>query len=370
MTETDSKLIDLIYAALLGEVSWDVFMDTLANSPGDGKVTLISHDALKNDDYFSHYYRCSKDLIQNYEEYYAGVNPWVPNCVARPEGYAAAGHNIVPRENFINTEYFNDFLVPHDILDGAGISIVKNENRTVMLSVFTDSADPHTTSHIADRLTMLYPHLRRAADYYRRGENQESTLGFGKALFDAVDIGLIVVGEDLRPKTLSDSAISMIRNRKGLSISPVGRLRIDNEAAQKHLGEMLRLGYNGLKTAIYMTENLKLTLVHIVKDRISEFFEGPTAVLLIESVSGTYDLDFFASTFRLTRMENRALKGIVAGKTIDVIAAEASVSRETVRSQIKSLFLKTGVHSQSGLLRLIYTPQSFIRTAPPTQRDG
>src|SRR5690606_27544537 len=104
-------------------------------------------------------------------------------------------------------------------------------NRTVMLSVFSATADQAVTARMAERLAVLYPHLRRAADYYRRGERQESTLGFGKALVDAVDIGLIVVGEDLRPKTISDSAVSMMASGNELSVSPIGRLRINNELA-------------------------------------------------------------------------------------------------------------------------------------------
>lgn len=358
MNETDNELVDLIYSSVIGETSWDTFMRRLADVSGDGRLTLISHDTFKDEDMVGHYYKCDDSLVHEYESYFANVNPWVPQCVVRREGHAATGNDLVPRERFVKSEYFNDFFLPNNILDGAGISIVKNESRTIMLSVLTGDADQDATSRLARRLSFLYPHLRRAADYYRRGERQESSLGFGKAIFDAVDIGLVVVGDGLRPKSISESGMAMISGKNGLSITPVGRLRINDDGAQKLLGDMLMHSYAGPKTATFVVGELKLTLVHIVKDRISRYFEGPTVALLIEPVGGTFDPELFASTFHLTHAEIRALNGIVAGKAVDAIATEAGVSRETIRSQLKSLYLKTGVHSQSGLLRLVYAARS------------
>ena len=55
----------------------------------------------------------------------------------------------------------------------------------------------------------------------------------------------------------------------------------------------------------------------------------------------------------LTAAETRALRGLFSGKSVDVIAADAGLSRETIRSQVKSLYAKANVRSHVELLRLV-----------------
>ena len=57
--------------------------------------------------------------------------------------------------------------------------------------------------------------------------------------------------------------------------------------------------------------------------------------------------------FDLTPAEAKVARGIVAGRTTEELAQDASVSRETIRSQLKSVLGKTGVGRQSDLVRLL-----------------
>jgi DNA-binding CsgD family transcriptional regulator len=59
-----------------------------------------------------------------------------------------------------------------------------------------------------------------------------------------------------------------------------------------------------------------------------------------------------ASAYRLTPAETRVLEAILAGQRPAEIAASASVSTETVRSQLKAIFSKTGTNGQTALVRL------------------
>ena len=131
------ELIDLVYAALLGESSWNTFFDQLLDRRGDGWAVLVSHDARDGEGMFGHYYGCDENLVSDYEGYFAAINPWAPNCVVKSEGQAVIGNDLLPRDRFVQSEFFNDFLVPYDTRDGAGLTIVKNDARSVMLSVLT-----------------------------------------------------------------------------------------------------------------------------------------------------------------------------------------------------------------------------------------
>jgi DNA-binding CsgD family transcriptional regulator len=57
--------------------------------------------------------------------------------------------------------------------------------------------------------------------------------------------------------------------------------------------------------------------------------------------------------FDLTTAEARVARAISVGQSVNTIAAENSVSLETVRSQLKSVMQKTGTHRQSELAALL-----------------
>jgi DNA-binding CsgD family transcriptional regulator len=57
--------------------------------------------------------------------------------------------------------------------------------------------------------------------------------------------------------------------------------------------------------------------------------------------------------FDLTPAEARVAAAIAEGRTVEVIAAAANVSHETVRSQLKAVLGKAGVSRQVDLVQLL-----------------
>jgi DNA-binding CsgD family transcriptional regulator len=57
--------------------------------------------------------------------------------------------------------------------------------------------------------------------------------------------------------------------------------------------------------------------------------------------------------FRLTPAEARIALGISRGETLATIAVVNGISLQTVRTQLKAIFTKTGVHRQAELAILI-----------------
>ena len=62
--------------------------------------------------------------------------------------------------------------------------------------------------------------------------------------------------------------------------------------------------------------------------------------------------DAFRAIYRLTKAECRLLQVLMSGLSPKEAAVEFEVSANTIRSQLKAIYLKTGVHRQADLLRL------------------
>lgn len=351
---SDGELIDLIYAAMLGESSWQTFLDRLSDNAPDGRTILFSHNMSQSDDFLAMASRFEGPELDAYASYFVNVNPWLEFCALRQVGLGIHSDEILPDDELSKTEFYNDYLKPNNIARSIGVTIDKAGHCPLIVSTVTSSADFEMNSAFSEQLTRIAPHLRRASRFYRNGPSRWSGFEIGASLFDAVDTGLIVLGEDRRIRTISNAGQRILEGGELSSMSPTGQFRFINEDAQSVMSAMLRRTYEGQKTVSLPLNGVKLTLLRVVRDQISFYFEGPTVVALMERSTNTppaSSLEQFVENHGLTFAEQRALLGLLDGKSVNQIASDSTLSRETIRSQLKSLFAKTGTHSQKELLR-------------------
>jgi DNA-binding CsgD family transcriptional regulator len=354
--ENDDLLIDLIYSAMLGETSWQTFLDQMSlSSPGSFSV-MFSHDVMRRNGFVGLHSCGDQAAMEAYDEYYYELNPWAPHCAVRQPGISIIGHDIYPQSELMRSEFYCDFLSRLDVKSTAGCTIDKGFERTFLISTMTVDDDPDLIRPIADQFSRLAPHLKRAADFYRREPKLRAVSELGGTLFDAVNIGMVMIGEGSRVKAWSEAAQQIVADTTVLRTSPFGRVTLRHETAQAGLHAMLGRAYDGPKQMTFTDDAVKTTLVHVTKDRLSYYFEGPTVILLLERPGrkGASDLDIFSAAHGLTKSETRALAGILAGKSAAEIARESGLSRETIRSQVKSLYARLDVRSEAELLRLHY----------------
>ncbi len=352
----DDEFIDLVYASLLGETSWQYFLDRLAGTLPDGKSTLFYHDQYKATGALSLTSGLTTKQVNQYDSHFCRINPWMPKASVRKIGIGVTAEQMLPYDRLIKTEFYTDFLVPAGSESAVGVTIVRNEGRSFLLSILTSERETQRTAEAAELLTRLAPHLHRVFKYYQnRSFNRFSKEARGLA-FDAIDVGLIIVGDNSRIKSASETAQRILEEGTCVRTSALGKLHIASHDAESMLQKMLDRTAPEPKFANYIVEDVKVTLIHVQKDRFSFFFEGPTVVVILEpqrNVQRAFDLAEFREIHSLTAAEVRALNGLIGGRSVDEIAAEAGLSRETIRSQIKSLYAKTNAANQVDLIRMV-----------------
>ncbi|KUM24264.1 hypothetical protein AU467_06800 [Mesorhizobium loti] len=348
-------LIDLIYAAVLEEASWSDFLSELSKSIPDGRSLLFYHDAVTGHGTWELNHGLDDATVRNYSDYYCRINPWMAKAAVRKIGLGVVAEQMLSAADFRKTEFYNDFFRPIGEESAVGLTIVREEGRSFLLSTLTSRSDPERNKPVADQLTAMAPHLRRAFRRYRVGTNRSQIAEIGSSIFDAIDVGLLIVGEGAAVKSVSECGSQIIETGNCVCRTPLGRIKICSPEADAMLRRMLDRTFVGPKAWSSVVNAVKLTFIQIRKDRFSAYFEGPTVVVLLEpfNKNRAVNLSHLRSCFGLTAAEAGLARHISSGRKLESIADELGIRYETARNHLKSVFAKTQTHRQSELVALL-----------------
>jgi DNA-binding CsgD family transcriptional regulator len=98
-------------------------------------------------------------------------------------------------------------------------------------------------------------------------------------------------------------------------------------------------------------------VAHVIPVRLSarDVFLRCAAVLAITPVSAPQapPVELVQSLFDLTPAEARVARSLAAGKSVEAIASDSGVSLNTVRTQVRGVFDKTGCNRQVDVVALL-----------------
>jgi len=143
-----------------------------------------------------------------------------------------------------------------------------------------------------------------------------------------------------------------------------GRLRVaDPEAAAKLAIMLDRIQSMGegatpdLPPIIVRTKGRPFAVLRAVglDQNIRRFFTGARALITITPVQASQheNSDLVRQTLSLTPAEGRIAALLTDGTSLEMIASELRITRETVRGHVKAIFAKSGVRRQSELVALL-----------------
>ncbi|MBB4216543.1 DNA-binding CsgD family transcriptional regulator/PAS domain-containing protein [Rhizobium sp. BK212] len=360
--EVSSELIDLIYGSLFGECNWQDFLDRVAQTSPNGKAALHYHDLASPIAHVPYVSGFSRTEVDQFSSHFASVNPWIPRLSVVPVGQGVCGDEIFPRKDLLKSEFYNDWLKGQAGCETSiGVSIIREETRTFVLSTCTSSADPDFNKAAAGRYTILAPHLKRAFDFIRKRDLLAPEKQATQTLLDSIGAGLIYVSEQGRARQWNKSAEAFVEAGFPVHIAPDGRLALQCETSAAVLDFLT--SRKGVQTKPHTAivkgknkANYRITLVRLQSDAFTEFLEGPTVAVIIEPMMTTpfsERRDFLMETYKLTATEMRIASSIASGRSPKEVAVADHISYETVRTHLRNIYSKLGVNSQVGLVALL-----------------
>ena len=361
----DDKLIDSIYGIVFGEARWDTFLTELNGLlPGAG-TSLFYHDAARAEGSSQFHVNMDQAWMDTYTRYYCRLNPWIAGLNGTPVGQGAIGEDFISHADLSRTEFFNDFWHRQEGHGAVGMAILREGSRSFNLSITTTRwTDPDESRACAALLTRIGPHLRRAFIAVEPGGRQKSPSELDGRLFDAIGVGVLLLNSERRLVSASVFGEAALEQGTDVGLSPLGMLHLADRDADESLTRMLRLGAEAERQQTVLTDGRKITLLKLEKSHQPRFFEQPVVAILIEpqqQPAGLSD-EKLRGDFGLTQAEIRVVRALTSGGSVAGLAAETSRSRETIRSQIRSVYMKTGARKQVELLRLIQFGERPVET--------
>ena len=265
-------------------------------------------------------------------------------------------HYDVARQGLRSQDYL-DLCADFDIFDGCQTRILAGQEGMIGLALLRDSKDGRSTQEQRDLFGHISGHVRNAVRLQRAIEHQGFALLSGT--FEAMDRACWLLdgsgrvgGMTPRAQALlsssrlrvRDGALASERAEESRAITRAIRMIIDPPG---HAADPVALGDEAGGVGI-MLEFYPLP----AKSWSLPFAPRAIAIARVGAPTDRH-VQLLMRTFNLTPAEADIAIRLAAGQTRPDIAAARSVSTETLKVQLRSIYEKTGCSRESQLVRLV-----------------
>lgn len=354
------QLLDLIYEAAAVPELWPNVLDSLAQIAGAVGTFLIASNSR------DFRWTSSDSVRQLGHDFIAGGylerSFRMKTLMQQRGGFAREIDRLTAAEMDADVA-LTELLRPRGFGWVVGTMILAPSDDMLAFSMERRLVDGPVEDQAVVELNALRPHLARAALMSAR-LRLERARGMADSLTTMGLPSAVLSGSGKVISTSSSFA------RVGPQIIPTafGGIALANAEANALLAQAIEglnavtLQHGAKSIAVPADEDGAALIVHLIPVRRSahDIFGPAMGVLVVTPLGSSQTLtdDLLNGLFDLSPAETRAAQGLLAGKSIEDLAADLGLSRETIRSQVKAVLAKTGTSRQADLMALL----SNVRT--------
>ncbi|MBK1794665.1 helix-turn-helix transcriptional regulator [Devosia sp. WQ 349] len=353
--DLQDQLIGDIYEAGADPAAWSLALNKISDALGVVDAVLGGFTSGGRPLFVAP--RTDPDMVHLYAQHYHARNPLPLALLRAPSGLVIQDRQLTDIEAFRNSAFYNEWCLPQGHVVGAGLKIDTSGGWTATLMVSGRQAMSHD---VLQGLEALGPHFTRALRINQvLAEHEANTLSAFAAL-DHSDRGIFYVSEDLRCEPVNRLAEEIVARADGMVLSQ-GMLVCVDSTAQASLQRIVAAKFGGTGGTVVVPRappQLPLTILAVPmsgrgaagsKCKMMLVVTAPELILLRR-------VERLQAEFRLTPAEGEVLRELAFGGDRVEIAQRLGVSIPTVRTQLTSIFDKSGVRKQAELIRLLMSP--------------
>jgi DNA-binding CsgD family transcriptional regulator len=296
------------------------------------------------------------------EAYRPETNPALRIVLSAPLGAVLDRRQFVTDDGMDRHPLRTNFFHPNGIFHLLLSQVQQDTDSATLLFIARRRQDPAFDRRETRGMTVLAGHVGRAMRTHRALRLAEARgLAFAQAL-ERLRHGVILADSGLRVLHANRAAEVMLDAGEGLA-RRFGRLTLGDPRAQAALEAAARRLAGpwpepGEARIVLPRPGGRppraVTVLPALGDGPSAVATGARLLILVADPEGAAAPDpaALARAFGLTAAEARVAALAAGGTHVDIIAARLGVSANTVKAQLKAVYLKTGTGNRAELLRL------------------
>ena len=375
--ETLSKLLGSLYDAAADPILWEPFLQQLADSTGARAAALMMHDAGHDVHTVHSSWGLDPEGNRLYQEQYGMIDVWTQRAMPIRARWVCNSEALCSLSELKRTEIYNDFLARFGIEHGLFGLVENSGSRFASVSLYRDSSRPAFDASGLELVRFIAPHIQRAFKLHFQFAELKSRSDELETVFDVLPTGVIFLGPKGEVVLINRSALASVAERDGLLATRDG-LRAEHLAESALLEKTIRqaastLNGKGLSAGgtVMISRRSRPPLqiqISPIRNSVIQTSQPIAAVAFVNDPLRQHrpSQEILRALYGLTPAECRVALLLGDGHAPRKIANMVGVTDNTVRSQIKSIFSKTGVRRQSELVRLLLNNSGLTNNAKGT----
>lgn len=357
-------LLLTLYRSVAGPKPWSCFLQELGERLQGSAVTLLLRPPAQGDRGQLFDVNTIAPIVEVFRSRNFEDNPF-HHLV---EGQPSSIFDLVPEQRFRSSQFYRELLALDGTADILGLDIAFAEGYVGGLRISRRGDKPKFDAREKTLLVRLYPHLQVALEIYERVSRSQIASSAYVRVMDQLAFGVVI---------LNDRGDIVHHNGTISRLTDAGMpLKIENNRLRGVVSaDDTALSAAITKVLTHSTEKARedewLTLVSktgsapmniLLKPIFGDEAEPIGAALYITLDERSLSVAVEAGTklFGLSSAEVALLSQLVGGGTVLSASIVLGISESTARTQLHSIFVKTGTHRQADLVRMVLTSLAML----------
>ena len=361
------KLVGMTYDAALDETKWPSFLEAFASAVGGSSAILRSNDMVHQSASFNASVGYDPTWQAAYCKHFVKMDYFNQVMSQYSPGKIFSSDHHMDQTELRKSEYYNDYLRPQDKVHAFGTFLLREGNHTLVWGVQRDKRAGAFGDEESQMMNTLAPHLTRAVQIHRKINHVTVEKEWALGALDKLRMSVILTNSSGTPIFVNRAAEQMLTQGDGINTHH-GRLVLTNPSETARLHKLIDDAATGapgtnrggdLRIALRGGDFLHCSVIPIPLEFTARWnislASGCVAVFISRPSGLQLSPKRLAGLYGLTPAEGRLAAKLAALRNMEQAADDLCISLHTVRSQLKSIFAKTGAQTQSELLMLLTT---------------
>ncbi len=364
-----TALIADLYAGVLDEAAWPSAMVGVADLAGAGSCHLIAVDLTTNRILRDEPHRTDPALVSAYRKHWSTQDPLVRPVLKIMVGQPMPEHALLPPDQWTSSALYNELAVPFDMPHVLATVLYRSPDKLVALSLKASFRHGPFQPDDTARLREVIPHLRRVLEVKDQlAISQVRADTIAKSL-DSLSFGIVVldvVGRVVESNSVADEIFRA--QDSGIQVNSQRRIHAREPAGAALYrwiigGKPPPQNFDGLLHIPRFSKQPISLLVSPLPEKTKSWIAGdPRWMLLLFDPERRFpvSVELVSRDLGISTREAEVAALLAVGNDIKGIAARLRITANTARTHLKSIFSKTGIRSQSELIRRVASGPAIV----------